>query len=88
MELGEFNFVSNVKFRSKKQPLFVKSPKGKMLKKVEIGDAKILQFMPEIENLSCEIKSEESNRQLKNSLVQKCSRASLRDNIEVSIGCC
>jgi hypothetical protein len=39
--------------------------KGRNLKKVEIGDARILQYMPEIEELLCDLESEESNRALK-----------------------
>jgi hypothetical protein len=56
---------SGVKFLCLNQPLSVKFAKGRMLKKVEIGEAMILQFMPEIENLSCTIESGKSASELK-----------------------
>ncbi len=46
------------------QPVTVVFKKGRKLKKVKIGDAKILQYLPEIENLECETHSEDSIREL------------------------
>jgi hypothetical protein len=46
------------------QTVVVGFKRGRVLKKAEIGDATILQYMPEIENLKCQTHSENSVREL------------------------
>jgi hypothetical protein len=63
--LEELYIDSRVKFLCDNQPLLINFTKGRKLKKVHIGDATILQYMPEIEDLSCRTYSELSTCELK-----------------------
>jgi hypothetical protein len=64
-KLDELYIDSSVTFFVEHHPESVVFEKKKKLKKVYIEDAKILQYMPEIEDLVCKTNSEESTRELK-----------------------